>query len=169
MFIQDLYLLAFDSAEIRTPLLHLKGEIFRKGLSEWEPKFVVKCKGCEKEFQEKVERCDCGKSDLVEPDSNQTKYFEGFRKSCNIFDQSFEDILQTISDDQNIVDDAFIFLNKQYGWVDKKLWSRVIEIRRIHPALMELDLDKNGLPKNSHWLCPFHREETSIKPIKCKE
>ena len=36
--------------------------------------------------------------------------------------------------------------------------SRVTEIRRLNPALVEFDLDTAGLPKNSHWLCPIHRD-----------
>lgn len=44
---------------------------------------------------------------------------------------------------------------------------QLVEIRRIHPALIEYDLDKNGLPKNSHWFCVFHREDIQIKPGNC--
>ena len=304
MFIQDLYLLAFDSTEIRTPLLHLKNEVFRKGFDEWKPKFALKCLRCGKEFKEKIERCDCGSSDFREPEKEQYERFDEFRKSCNIFNQSLEEILQTLADDLNIClvpetliyridsekgqgyqridtikvndhvythlghvrkvlkvyqrlideelvvlyldnneiikittnhpiytkrgwikageltindilyklsdikkystkiininkehysgfvynleveednsycgkgiifhncDDAYLFLNSQYTWVKNKLWSKVVELRRIHPALMEFDLDKEGLPKNSHWLCPFHRENVSVKPVKCNE
>jgi hypothetical protein len=68
MFIQDLYLLAFDSSEIRTPLLWLKNEVFRKGFDAWVPKFVKKCNKCGKEHKEDVTACDCGSIDLKAPD-----------------------------------------------------------------------------------------------------
>jgi hypothetical protein len=60
-FIQDLYLLAYDVTEIRTPLLHLRGEIFRKGLDAWIPKFAVKCERCGEEYDEVKKKCArCG-------------------------------------------------------------------------------------------------------------
>ena len=170
MFIQDLYLLAFDSSEIRTPLLHLKNEVFRKGFDDWKPVFVMKCKNpdCGKEFQEVVEKCDkCGSTELRPPDEDQIKHFDKIRSSCNIFNQSFEEICKTCLDDVNIVDDLYIYLNKQYQFVNKKLWQQVVEIRRIHPALVEFDLDKNGVPKNSHWFCPIHRDDIQAKAGEC--
>lgn len=170
MFIQDLYLLAYDTTEIRTPLLHLKGEIFRKGLDEWHAKFVTKCNNCGKEYQEDKDKCDkCDGDSFSKPDPEQLEVFDKFRKDCNIFHQTLDDVCQMTSDDINIVDDFYIWINKQYQWISNKLHSRVVEIRRIHPALIEIDLDKSGLPRNSHWICPFHRDEASVKPDKCKE
>lgn len=169
-FIQDLYLLAYDVTEIRTPLLHLRGEIFRKGLDAWVPKFAVKCKRCGQEYDEVKKKCArCGNKEMKKPDHKQVEYFDDIRKSCNIFGQSFEEILQTCEDDLNIVDDCFIHLQKQYLLSNDTLWSRVLELRRIHPALMEFDLDKAGLPRNAHWLCPFHREDVEIAPGPCKD
>ena len=170
MFIQDLYLLAYDIAEIRTPLLHLKGEIFRKGLDEWHAKFVSKCNTCGAEYQENKETCDkCEGDSFSKPDPEQLEVFDSFRKNCNIFGQSLDDVCQMMEDDVNIVDDCYMHIHKQYSWINNKMFSRVVEIRRIHPALMEFDLDKAGLPRNSHWLCPFHRDEVSIQPGKCKD
>jgi len=170
MFIQDLYLLAFDIAEVRTPLLHLKGEIFRKGIDEWEPVFAVKCQQCGKEFQEEVESCDqCNSQNLIKPDTEQYKYFDEFRRNCNMFGQSLDEILATVEDDINIVDDMYIFLNKQYGIMNNKIYSRVIEIRRLHPAVVEFDLDKHGVPENVHWFCPIHRDKIIPKQLKCVE
>ena len=168
MFIQDLYLLAFDIAELRIPILSLRGEIFRKGLDEWVAAFVLKCKQCGEEYQEKVEKCErCGSKELRKPNKQQIEYFESVRDNCNVFGQSFEEILKVTSDDINIVDDSFIMLQKDYMKMDDQVWTKVSEIRRLHPALVEFDLDKNGLPRNSHFICPFHREEIEIKPDPC--
>jgi hypothetical protein len=170
MFIQDLYLLAYDCAEIRTPLLHLKGEIFRKGLNDWHAKFVTKCNNCGKEYQEEKQECDkCQGISFRKPDLEQIELFDEFRKDCNIFHQTLDDVCQELTDDVNICDDAFMHIHKQYQWLNNHLYSRVVEIRRIHPALMEIDLDKNGLPLNSHWICPFHRDEAEVKPGRCKD
>lgn len=169
MFIQDLYLLAFDSSEIRTPMMWLKNEVFRKGLDEWKPRFVNKCEKCGKEYQEKTVICECGSEDLRAPDIKQIETFDAMRLKCNIFDQSLEDVLRTVEDDLNIVDDAFIHLNKEYMKhpMTGRVYGKVLEIRRLHPALMEFDLDKAGLPKNSHFFCPFHRDKVEAEPGPC--
>jgi hypothetical protein len=172
-FIQDLYLLAFDSAEIRTPLLHLKNEVFRKGFDDWKPKFILKCLNpkCGKEFQEEIDKCDkCGSSDFRKPDEEQYKRFDDLKLACNSFSQGLEELLRTTEDDVNIVDDLYIHLNKEYEISPtdaKKVLSRVVEVRRIHPALIEYDLDKNGIPKNSHWMCQLHRDEIQVAGGKC--
>jgi hypothetical protein len=170
-FLQDLYLLAYDSTEIRTPLLHLKNQVFKKGFDEWKPKFKYKCvnEKCGKEYKERIEECkECGGTEFREPDSEQLNHFEDFRVKCNIFNQSLEDVMKVTLDDINIADDAFILLNKKYKISDNsKKYAKVEEIRRIHPALMELDLDKNGLPKNSHYVCVFHRDNVQVKPGFC--
>jgi hypothetical protein len=169
MFIQDLYLLAYDVTEIRTPLLHLRGEIFRKGLDAWIPKFSVKCKRCGEEYTETKEKCSrCGSKELRKPDPKQVEYFDEIRSNCNIFGQSVEEILQMLEDDINIVDDCFLHLHKQYMHIDGKVWSRVLEVRRIHPALMEFDLSKDGVPRSSHWMCPFHPDDVDVKPGYCE-
>jgi hypothetical protein len=99
--------------------------------------------------------------------TKQFREFDKFKLKCNIFGQSLEEVLRTTLDDVNICDDAYILLNKVYGDFNGKLYGKVIEIRRLHPALMEFDLDKAGLPKNSHWLCPKHRDQLDAKPGMC--
>lgn len=171
MFIQDLYLLAFDSSEIRTPLMWLKNEVFRKGLDEWKPRFVNKCENCGHEYQEKTVICECGSQNLRVPDISQIKDFDIMRLRCNIFGQSLEEVLRTCLDDVNIVDDAYIHLNKQYikNPATSKVYGKILELRRLHPALIEIDLDKGGLPKNSHFFCPLHREAIEAEPGHCPE
>jgi hypothetical protein len=100
------------------------------------------------------------------------EHYKGLVYNCEVEDDhSYAGrglIFHNCEDDANIVDDSFIHLNKQYRrTADNRFLSQLTEIRRIHPALMEFDLDKNGLPKNSHWLCPFHREEVKPAPGRC--
>ena len=174
MMIQDFYLLAFDITEVRTALLHIKNEVFRKGM-EFSPRFSVICvnEKCKKEFQEEVDKCDRCSSKVRRPNEMQYKRFDEFRKSANIFNQSLEEILSTCLEDLNIADDLFLHLSKSYVFettdngVRKPKYARIEEIRRIHPALVELDLDKNGLPQNSRWICLEHREETRNSPGLC--
>jgi hypothetical protein len=145
----------------------LRNQVFKKGFDEWKPKFKLKCVKCGQEFKEKVSICSsCQGTQFREPDPEQYKTFDEFRTSCNIFGQSLEAILKTIEDDVNMIDDAYILLNKQY-LKNGKLYGKVLEVRRIHPALIEIDLDKSGLPKNSHWICLFHRDNVQAKPGVC--
>ena len=107
--IQDLQTIAFSVEEIRGPIGHITGEVFRRGL----------------EFQPKNENAD----------EKQLVTLKKVMKDCNIFDQSLEEVLRQFHLDLNTVDDAFIYLNKEYyASEDGELRSRIIEIRRLNPA-----------------------------------
>ena len=142
--VMDLQMLSMSVEEIRAPLHHITSEVFRRGV-EWVP--------------------------LVEnPDPEQKKRMEAFLDDCNIFDQSLEEVLKQFHFDVNCIDDAFIYLVKEYKDVDgKSVRSKVKEIRRLNPALVEFDLDAAGLPKNAHFMCPIHREKIHEEPMKCAD
>tara|TARA_B100001123_G_scaffold157081_1_gene181887 strand:+ start:1314 stop:3188 length:1875 start_codon:yes stop_codon:yes gene_type:complete len=131
--VMDLQTIAMSVEEIRGPLNHITSEVFRRGF-DWEPK-----------------------SD--DADSANLDYFKTFLTSCNVFDQSLEEVLRQVHFDLNSIDDCFIYLAKEYYDDKGTLQSKVKEIRRLNPALVEFDLDNAGLPKNYHFLCPIHREE----------
>jgi len=142
--VMDLQTIAMSVEEIRGPLNHITSEVFRRGF-EWKPK----------------------DSDA---DDEQLDNFKDFIKDCNVFDQSLEEVLRQFHFDINSIDDGFIYIAKDY-LVDKdeKLHSKVKEIRRLNPALVEFDLDNAGLPKNYHFLCPIHREEIQESQGTCSE
>jgi len=142
--VMDLQMLAFSIEEVRSPLQHITGEVFRRGI-KWIP--------------------------IVEdPDQEQKERLVKFMDDCNIFDQSLEEVLRQFHFDLNCVDDAFIYLVKEYKLTDEgKLRSKVNEIRRLNPALVEFDLDAAGLPKNAHFMCPIHREDVKEDPGKCPD
>ena len=56
--LQDLYIMAFQVTEIRSALLSIKREVFRKGFGEWVQKFVRTCPNCERKYDESGEGCD---------------------------------------------------------------------------------------------------------------
>jgi len=66
--LQDLYVLAYQVTEIRSVVLAILREVFRKGFAPWHQKFVRKCVQCGKEFdEEEDEHCDkCFVFELVE-------------------------------------------------------------------------------------------------------
>ena len=50
-------------------------------------------------------------------------------------------------------DDGFLYIAKEYySSQDGSLRSKVKELRRLNPALVEFDLDVSGLPKNAHFV-----------------
>ena len=142
--VMDLQMLAMSVEEIRAPLHHITAEVFRRGM-EWVP--------------------------LVEnPDVSQKDDFNKFLDDCNVFDQSLEEVLKQFHFDVNCIDDAFLYVVKEYKSVDEKtVRSKVKEIRRLNPALIEFDLDAAGLPKNAHFMCPIHREKVHESPTRCEE
>ena len=142
--VMDLQTVAMSVEEIRGPLNHITSEVFRRGM-EWIPK------------NDKASK-------------KQLEIFDAFRKDCNVFDQSLEEVLRQFHFDINCIDDGFLYLAKEYkSGEDGMLRSKVKEIRRLNPALVEYDLDKQGLPKNYHFMCPIHREEIQEAAGKCPE
>lgn len=168
---QDLWNIAMTVEEIRAPVKHIIDEVFRRGL-EWTPKFAVQCRKCQVEYQEVTEECEnCGSNDLREPDEEQKELFDRFKNDANLYDQSLEEVLRQFWFDVNSLDIGWIYIAKEYiedG--EEGVRSKPLEIRRIHPALIELDLDRGGIPKNSHWLCYIHRDRSpESEPGECDE
>ena len=141
--VMDIQTISMSVEEVRSPVSHITGEVFRRGL-EWRP--------------------------LVnEPDGEQKEVLNTFLSDCNSFGQSLEEVLRQFHFDVNIVDDGFLYLVKDYYDDGQGIRSKVKEIRRLNPALVEYDLDMAGLPKNAHFTCPMHREHIADVPGKCKE
>jgi len=169
ILIQTLFILASTVSELRGPILVIEGEVFRKG-TQWEPKFSRKCSDCGEEFSFEVDSCSrCGSTNLVAPDESQRKRFEKFSESVNEFGQSLLEVLKSLSRDMNKVDDAFLCLVNDYYQDGDEIKSRLSEIRRIHPGLVEFDLNDEGRPCKSHWFCLLHREMVYGEPGVCPE
>ena len=132
--VMDLQTVCMSVEEIRGPLSHISSEVFRRGI----------------EIIPAVEN----------PDEEQRETLKKWVKDANLFDQSLEEVMRQFHFDVNSLDDAFIYLAKEYKDVGNgTVRSRVTEIRRLNPALVEFDLDTQGLPKNAHFICPIHRDK----------
>ena len=159
--------------EVRGPVNHIIAEVFRRGI-HWKQRFAARCEKCLVEYSDDVEECEKCKGDgkVTKPDPLQKQRLEPFLDDCNIWDQSLEEVLRSAWFDANTVDDLFIHIVKEYKQGDKPndVRSRPIEIKRLNPALVEWDLDDEGLPKNSHFMCLIHRDtETSDTPGQCSQ
>ena len=114
----DLYVIAYNVVDIRTAITHLRNEIFRRGI-EWKPKFDFKCDTCGREYSKQEAKknkgiCKYDQSRLREPDDTEVDKFKEFFRQCNYFQQSLEQVLKEVEDDINIVDDAFLYMRKQF-------------------------------------------------------
>ena len=141
--ISDLQNISYTVEEIRAPIGHIINEVFRQGLS----------------FSAITEN----------PDKNQLDKIKKVMSHANQFGQTLEEVLRLFEFDVNTIDDAFLYLVKEYvADEENKISSKVVEIRRMNPALIEFDLDEMGLPSNTHFICPIHREAITESPGKCK-
>jgi hypothetical protein len=131
--VQDLQTVAMSVEEIRGPISHITSEVFRRGIE------IIPVH--------------------ENPDKEEKTRLGEWLSDCNLFDQSLEEVLRQFHHDVNTLDDGFIYLAREYkDEGEGKLTSRLREIRRLNPALVEFDLDQSGLPKNAHWTCLIHRE-----------
>ena len=142
--VQDLQTVVMSVEEIRGPLSHITGEVFRRGI----------------EIIPTVENAD----------KEQTTKLKNWLDDCNVFDQSLEEVLRQFHMDLNSLDDAFLYMAKEYkDEGNGKVTSRLQEIRRLNPELVEFDLDQAGLPKNAHWICPIERTDVAEGPGKSEK
>lgn len=164
----DLYGLAHNNSTMKTATLALKQEVFRRGM-QWEPAFTFRCVTCDTDYSKDDLRSDedrvcpqCN-SKLKEPNPAQRVRFEKLMPKVNIYNQSFVRLMQSLEDDLNIADDAFLFLSSEYK-IDQKngryVMSRQIkQLFRLDPVFVEFDTDDQNRPGFAHHICLAHRND----------
>ena len=154
--IPALYATVQESIILRTTINTLCQEIFRRGYY-WEKKFHKKCVECEEEYQHDVEVCTLCGGEVEEPDVDQLMYPKWLLEQRNEQDQTFFDVMREVEWDLNIVDDAFVVMQKEY-FIDEKTkqteFFRIKSLMRADPTFMRLVADKRGV-RGGRWLiCP---------------
>lgn len=185
-YLLDLYVVAYNNADVRTAITHQRNEIFRRGF-DWAQKWEYKCPADDEEFtaidarkmdykhKHKLRNKTTG--EIVEkevpldmPDEGQKVEFDKFIESCNYFGQSLETILRECWDDINVCDDAFLFVSKEYTAEQEtgedgqptgewEITGKPKFIFRLDPVLVEFDLDQRGIPGMRHHICLIHRAD----------
>lgn len=171
----DLYGMAHNNNTVKTAIITLKQEVFRRGM-EWEPAFAFRCSNCgtdhsldEAESQAKSHSSCliCG-ARLREPDPAQRVRFERLMRRVNIYGQSLDDLLQELEDDLNIADDAFLFISSDYDFVEQNgqmtLKRQIRQLFHLDPIFVEFDTDDLNRPGYAHHICVAHRSELLIIP-----
>ena len=178
----DLYAIAHNNSVVKTAIGNLKQEVFRRGMT-WEPAFHMRDKRQGRDYeQEELENLresdeiafDALAPFLVKPDVQQRVKFEQVMQNVNIFGQTFLRLLQSLEDDMNIADDAFIFISstyefpccKQDGWHngEEHMVRDVKQLFRLDPVFVEFDTDQENRPGFAHHVCLLHREDLLVIP-----
>lgn len=156
----DLYTIAFNTASVRSAMINLRNEIFRRGY-EWRPRFAVRCDACDWESEETSEACPhCANATRV-PDHKQLKRVRQFFKKVNASGLNFITVCKQAEEDVHIVDDAFLLLSHTYEISDDTgeiKNARLDSIQRLDPLYTEFDLTKEGWPGRRSLICLRHRE-----------
>ena len=164
----DLYGIAHNLSTIKTAIVSLRQEVFRRGI-DWEPAFAFRCTSCEVDYAEKdfkdmdnTRDCQACGSALKKPNPAQRVRFERLMAKVNIFSQSFMRLMQSLEDDLNIVDDAFLFMSSQYTLTTrngKPVITRMVkQLYRLDPVFIEFDADAQNRPGMAHHICLAHRD-----------
>jgi hypothetical protein len=160
--IPALFAVVQESVILRTTINTLTQEIFRRGLF-WEKKFQKKCVDCMEEYQHAVDQCTLCGGEVRTPDHDEVVYPKWLFDERNSMDQRFMDVMREIEFDLNIIDDAFLILQKEY-YLDEKTgdieFTRVKQIVRGDPTFIRLVADKRGVRGGRYQICPVHRTKT---------
>lgn len=146
-------------------VLTLKQEMFRRGFT-WEPLFTYKCQDCGTIYQDEIEECECGSTNLIEPDKSQMSLFERgehtYIRTANANGQSLQEVLTDFEFNMDVCDNAYMILLKAYVYSNSGeiLESEIREIISVDPRGLKKIADENGRIGNQIWICPEHRNVT---------
>ena len=158
-------------------VLTLKQEMFRRGFT-WEPLFTYKCQDCGTVYQDEITECECGSTNLIEPDKSQMSMFENgehtYIRTANTNGQSLQEVLSDFEFNMDVADNAYIILLKSYIYnnAGEIIESEIREILSVDPRGIKKIADESGRLGNLIWVCPDHRDVTERSPghicSKCK-
>jgi len=174
------YSLHYQSIILRTCTTALRKEIFRRK-GHWIPRWKYKCPACGKEYDYKPAGmvCEVCASPVIEPDTVLRDKIDNFlfgysnaNGQVNAAGQTLWQVLYEFEDDQNIADDGYIVLIKEYEVSQasgKIISSQVKEIVRAHPQYMFIVGDQQGNRGGLFKVCPIHRDQIAWEKDKTKE
>ena len=161
-----------SSSILRTVILKIREEIFRKGITI-EPRFLAKCGRCgyesmsfhyvapDDEGEEKTcPACEETHDDWRQPSPNEREELEKWlRQPVNSFGQLLTSLVREIEDDLNIYDDGFLLIVKQYRIANNERISGAtpVELVRLDPARVRIIVGPRG-DIGGYWrTCVIHR------------
>jgi hypothetical protein len=151
---------------LRTIVLTRKKECFRNNIVI-EPLYGGKCNSCGKEYEELPtdKLCERCKLPLIEPDQAIKAKFEKWSEDVNENHQSLIKVQESLFIDENIIDDQYQMILKEYYWDENNnlLKADIKEVIRADPLSMRIICDLSGRPGRDDegkkvYTCLVHRE-----------
>lgn len=167
--IRWLYDISYASDVVRTILRTITGETFKNGYDVRE-RFKSKCLECDREFEEDIDICPYDGGITRAPDYDEYKKLKEFTITSNQFGDDFMDVLKQIDNDVNVVDNGYIYLEKDYfyGENGKMVGATVKRLLRLAPERMRLIMTAHGGGRGENgeyfYFCPIHRKRLTIIP-----
>jgi len=173
-----MYLAAFFEQEVSIfadTVQTIVQETLRNGV-EWKPRFASKCKLCDFESQEEIDKCpNCGSDQLREPNKSELRLFSrldgtSFIDKANDNGQSLMDVLNLAVRNTVVFDKPVwllinAYVTKPTGEVDRVYPQ---ELLALDPRYVEPIYDRNsGRFGNGTRVCLRHRDESQAGD-KCK-
>ena len=173
-----MYLAAFFEQEVSIfadTVQTIVQETLRNGV-EWKPRFASKCKLCDFESQEEIDKCpNCGSDQLREPNKSELRLFQrldgtSFIDKANDNGQSLMDVLNLAVRNTVVFDKPVwllinAYVTKPTGEVDRVYPQ---ELLALDPRYVEPIYDRNsGRFGNGTRVCLRHRDESQAGD-KCK-
>ena len=173
-----MYLAAFFEQEVSIfadTVQTIVQETLRNGV-KWKPRFASKCKLCDFESQEEIDKCpNCGSDQLREPNKSELRLFSrldgtSFIDKANDNGQSLMDVLNLAVRNTVVFDKPVwllinAYVTKPTGEVDRVYPQ---ELLALDPRYVEPIYDRNsGRFGNGTRVCLRHRDESQAGD-KCK-
>lgn len=120
-----------NGVSILSDVIRKRGMECMRNRTSWEPKFVVKCRECDKEFQNKVEECDkCHSKDLREPDNLELDWLvrvdgTNFMDKANGNGQSWVSVTRTYLRHVDTADNPYMLCIYAYIFKDGYLMYKL--------------------------------------------
>jgi len=152
----------------------LKEMVF-KNRFEWVPNFKSRCPVCGAEFDKLMDTCPECKTPTVEPDVTQKNRADEFFKNINEFNQSLIEVLGIAEDEINMVDHAFLWLEKEYTFIPALIHpgnydlsdAKLVAIEEVPPEYMSHNLNKETHRHKEEYFCYRHRDVVHELPGYC--
>ena len=162
--------------EVSDAIRTRRDELYRNEFPVLKPRFRVKCKRCESEFDSEPDECPaCGHDGLRRPDPEEKREADRLFESVNREGQSLRELAKSCEPDQWLAGVSVIILRYDYTVStdsqlveDGTILNRQIdELVRADPAQVVPVVNENGRIGGHWYTCPIHRSDPAESPGRC--
>ena len=166
----NLYYLYIASADLNSIIFKHCSKVLRRGFIV-EPKFLSKCKKCNKEYKHVVTKCDCG-GEVYSPSTiEKEKLTAMLEDKCNVNGETFHFVMLEFLTSIDIYDDAYLVFQKEYLFDKEKTRIILEKTKNVYtstPLFLRMIANERGV-KGTKWVCLNHRNTLHDEAGKCPE